>query len=310
MPRCIGIVTSSTGAAVQDILTVLKRRYSHANIIIYPTLVQGEQAAPAIVKAIQIANQRAECDILIVGRGGGSLEDLWPFNEEIVALAIYESEIPIISAVGHEVDFTIADFVADLRAPTPSAAAELATPDLNDLLISLQQSKQSFIRHMQAKIKHQLEQVKWMNKHLQQQHPKRRLAEKMQKLDYCELSLVQLQTRWIAQYQTKLHLLSVGLQQKHPKQHIQYLQHELAMLREQLNIKTQTAVTKKQVQLANLAGRLETLSPLATLQRGFAIASTTHHQVITHASNVKKGDAIEIRLMTGTLDCIVEKVRP
>src|SRR3990167_3374727 len=132
-PQCIGVVTSPTGAAIRDILHVLKRRYPCVPVIIYPTLEQGETAAPAIAKAIHLANQRKECDVLIVARGGGSLEDLWPFNEEVTAKAIYESKLPIISGVGHEIDFTIADFVADVRAPTPSAAAEIAVPDRTEI---------------------------------------------------------------------------------------------------------------------------------------------------------------------------------
>lgn len=308
LPLCIGVVTSPTGAAVRDIITVLKRRYPHTAVIIYPSLVQGGEAAASIVNAIKIANQRKECDLLIVGRGGGSLEDLWPFNEEIVAYAIYESEIPIISAVGHEVDFTIADFVADLRAPTPSAAAELATPDQADLLLTLQQSKQRLLRQIKSKLKAQHDQVGWIDKHLQQQHPKRRLTEKMQKLDYYELTLAQLQVKLISRYQTKMHLLSARLQHQHPQIHIQQAKHQLSLLREQLNVKTNNLLSQRQHQLAHLAGTLDALSPLATLKRGYAIANTEDHHVITNANTVKKGDAIQVRLMQGSLDCTVEKV--
>lgn len=263
VPCCIGVITSATGAAIRDILTVLKRRYPIVPIIIYPTLVQGNTAAPAIVKAIETANQRNECDLLIIARGGGSLEDLWPFNEEIVAHAIYKSELPIVSAVGHEVDFTIADFVADVRAPTPSAAAEIVTPDINDIVISLRRDAQRLNRCITIKLQHTLQHVKWLNTHLYQQHPKRRLAEKMQRLDYCEMTL--------------RHLMN------------------------------QLLLTKK-AHLANASASLDALSPLATLKRGYAIATDTNQHVITAAEQVKIGDRVDVKLADGGLSCKVEQI--
>jgi len=203
-PKQIGIITSSTGAALHDVLTVLKRRYPLAPIILYPTLVQGSTAAAHIVHAIQTANQRGECDVLILTRGGGSLEDLWPFNEEAVAHAIYHSQLPIISAIGHEVDFTIADFVADKRAPTPSAAAEMAVPSTPELERLLTRYTMQFSRLMQQKITATKQLLVWMHKHLVQQHPKRRLLEKIQRLDFCELQLTQLIQMKIAKQQTRL----------------------------------------------------------------------------------------------------------
>lgn len=258
-PQCIGIITSPTGAAVRDILTVLKRRYPCASVIIYPTLVQGDTAAPNIVSVIEIANKRKECDVLLLARGGGSLEDLWPFNEETVAHAIYNSTLPIISGVGHEVDFTIADFVADLRAPTPSAAAELATPDRNELMQQLQSCWLRTVRLQQHQIEQIKKQVAWSDRHLQQQHPKRKLAEQSQRLDYFELTFSKL-------------------------------------------IESQLA--KKQRQLAEAAGKLDVLSPLGTLQRGYAIA-THQSTVLRRASDVKSGDPISLRLMEGKLECQV-----
>jgi exodeoxyribonuclease VII large subunit len=168
IPRSIGIVTSPTGAAIRDILHVLKRRYAFAPIIIYPTLVQGDKAAAQIVKAIQLANQRQECEVLVLARGGGSLEDLWPFNEEQVAQAIFASRIPIITGVGHEIDFTIADFVADIRAPTPSAAAELITPDCMDLITRFLQTEQRLMHLMKQKLQLTTQQLRWAEKHLNQ----------------------------------------------------------------------------------------------------------------------------------------------
>ena len=188
LPRCIGVVTSATGAAIRDILSVLKRRFASIPVIIYPTAVQGNAAAAQIAEAIAVANQRQECDVLIVARGGGSLEDLWPFNEEKVARAIFASDIPIISGVGHEIDFTIADFIADHRAPTPSAAAELVSPDRMKW-----QQDLSIIQHrLTQSILNKLQQLKYTLSSLTKQlrHPGERLREQNQHLDLLEQKLV------------------------------------------------------------------------------------------------------------------------
>lgn len=262
-PKQIGVITSATGAAIRDILTVLKRRFSFLPVIIYPTLVQGDTAAPAIVKAIEIANRRNECDVLILARGGGSLEDLWPFNEEIVAHAIFASQIPIISGVGHEVDFTISDYVADLRAPTPSAAAEIAVPDGEELLKKLTRYQQQLPRLLQNKLKSLKQHLHWMEKHLLQQHPKRRLLEKMQSLDLSELRLITLMTNLLQARQTTL---------------------------------------------GQAAAKLDALSPLATLRRGYAIASTENGEIIRTGKEVKPGDAMSVRVKKAIIHCNVQKV--
>ena len=259
-PGQIGVITSATGAALRDILNVLKRRYTSAPIIIYPTLVQGSTAAPAIVQAIATANSRNECDVLILARGGGSLEELWAFDEESVAHAIYQSNIPIISGVGHEVDFTIADFVADVRAPTPSAAAEICTPDQAELLQHLQKYEQQLARRMQQKVLGGKQQLAWMEKHLLQQHPKRRLLEQAQRLDMFDMTLTNIITKHI---------------------------------------------TKLQTQLANAAAKLDALSPLATLKRGYAIATDTNNHIIHSTKTTTPGDKIKVRLHDGTLSCTI-----
>lgn len=182
--RTIGVVTSATGAAIRDILTVLKRRFPAIAVVIYPTAVQGKQAAPQITRAIQIANHRNECDVLIVARGGGSLEDLWPFNEEIVARAIFASQLPIVSAVGHEIDFTIADFVADVRAPTPSAAAELVSPDGQEWLVRLNKMIDAFTKQIKILCKHQQQALTALTKQLR--HPGQRIQDQFQRVDDLE----------------------------------------------------------------------------------------------------------------------------
>lgn len=262
-PKCIGIITSPTGAAIRDILTVLKRRYPCVPVIIYPTLVQGDTAAPAISAAIQLANQRQECDVLIVSRGGGSLEDLWPFNEEITAKAIFESVIPIISGVGHEIDFTIADFVADVRAPTPSAAAEIATPDKAEILAQLNRHAHHLIRCIKQRLSNQIEQLGWIHKHILQLHPSRKLNEKMQLLDHYESRLAGLMMQKIQQQRTRL---------------------------------------------ASAASKLDGISPLATLQRGYSITTKQNGKLIHQSSQVKVGEMVKVCLQRGHLECEVAKI--
>lgn len=306
-PKQIGVITSATGAAIRDILTVLRRRFPCLSIIIYPTLVQGETAAPAIVNAIQIANKRNECDVLILARGGGSLEDLWPFNEEIVAQAIHQSRLPIISGVGHEVDFTIADFVADKRAATPSAAAEIASPHKKELLKMLLTNQQYVIQRIKNKLLGSSQQVIWIKKHLVQQHPKKRLLEKMQRLDYTELNLVQLQTRMLNKRQTEVKNLNFRLHRQFPIESIHKLINQAHLLQQKLKNVLIKNLNKHQTKLAGVAAKLDTLSPLATLNRGYAIALKNNH-ILNNAQKLKPGDALHVRLAKGSLDCLVEKV--
>jgi exodeoxyribonuclease VII large subunit len=307
-PQQIGVITSPTGAAIRDILTVLKRRYPSVSVIIYPALVQGEGAAPAIVKAIHLANERRECDVLILSRGGGSLEDLWCFNEETVALAIYKSQIPLISGVGHEIDFTIADFVADVRAPTPSAAAEIVTPDQAELLSLLTRHHQHLSQQIKNKANALKQQMEWTFKHLQQHHPKRKLREQMQSLDYYELTFLQIQTKQINKLTTKLAELDAKLHRLDPIHHIVKWQHQLNLYNQELNNLIGQQFNQHQVKLGTIAAKLETLSPLSTLNRGYAIASDKNHHVLRDTKNLKKGDKVEIRLLEGSLDCSVEKI--
>ncbi|MDR3477484.1 MAG: exodeoxyribonuclease VII large subunit [Gammaproteobacteria bacterium] len=306
IPTSLGVITSPTGAAIQDILSVLGRRFPSLPVIIYPTPVQGDTAAPHIVNAIRTANRRKECDVLILARGGGSLEDLWPFNEEIVANAIFKSEIPIISGVGHEVDFTIADFVADQRAPTPSAAAELVTPDSDELSISLERSEQRLARQIQHKIRQFQQTLTWTNKHLQQQHPKRRLAEQTQRLDLYELTLARLQKKLLTQHQATLATLKVQLAGLKPTHLIREIHNQLSLQQQSLSNIMQRRQQQEQQQLASLAAKLDGLSPLSTLKRGYSI-TTKNHEVLRSANQTQAGDKIHITLMEGSLDCTVNQ---
>ncbi len=188
-PRCIGVITSPSGAAIRDILHVLARRFPAAAVLIYPTSVQGAAAAPALVAAIELATARTECDVLILARGGGSLEDLWAFNDERVARAIYRCPIPIVTGIGHEIDFTIADFVADLRAPTPSGAAQLVVPDASQWLHRLAQLAARFAAAVQRSLKSERGRIDALHRRLQQAHPRARLLQHSQRLDDLEARL-------------------------------------------------------------------------------------------------------------------------
>lgn len=213
-PSKIGIITSITGAAIQDVLTVLKRRYPIAEIVIYPTLVQGNQAADAIVKMIQRADKEKICDVLLLTRGGGSLEDLWPFNEEKVARAIYDCLLPIITGIGHEIDFTIADFVADVRAPTPSAAAETMTPDKIEITAWLKQKEKQLHHLCQSTLHKKTLVLSQLTQRLHKQHPKAQLEMQKQKLQ---------------QYQHRLPMLMNTLL-RHKKQHLSAMGKQLHQL--------------------------------------------------------------------------------
>jgi exodeoxyribonuclease VII large subunit len=307
LPACIGVVTSPTGAAIRDILSVLERRFPALPVIIYPTPVQGESAAPNIVNAIRTANQRKECDVLIISRGGGSIEDLWSFNEESVARAIFDSEIPTISGVGHEIDFTIADFVADHRAPTPSAAAELVVPDVVEYQESFERQKLRLFRIIQQTVLGTMKTVAWISKHLQQQHPKRRLAEKSQHLDLCEAALVRVITQRINHLQNLIRSGKIELLSNTPAHRIRALNSLLERSYQSLRNTVNSHLQIQQQALISAASKLDALSPLATLQRGFSITTKNSH-ILKTVHNVKIGDKVNVRLADGCLDCAVERI--
>lgn len=305
-PKKIGVVTSATGAAVQDILTVLERRNPNLPVIIYPTLVQGAQAAASIVEAINLANFRDEVDLLIVGRGGGSLEDLWCFNEEIVAHAIFNSELPIISAVGHEIDVTIADFVADMRAPTPSAAAELVSQDQSHL----QQQIDNLSRRLQQAMQNQLTKRKHKQSYLQQalmaQHPQNKLQQQSQKLDELSLRLGQAIRKNIQQQRFHVAQLDGRLQAKSPVHKLSAMQQQQQNLEQRLRSAMQRRMQQEQDKLANLAQQLQTVSPLATLSRGYSITQDENEKVITSIEQVKSGMQITTRVSDGVIHSTVD----
>lgn len=305
-PQHLGIVTSPTGAAVKDVLSVLKRRFPNLPVSIYPTQVQGQQAAGQIVKAIEQANRDQICDVLIVGRGGGSLEDLWPFNEEVVARAIFNSAIPIISAVGHEVDTSISDYVADLRAPTPSAAAELVSPDRFEWLGRFEQLERSLMRIMQNKLSQHNFHLVQLLKRLR--HPKDKLNEHMQRLDLAEMRLKNAMEQRLHKSQQRLQTCQQSLSQFKPDKQLALMQQTNTQLAKRLNKAIKDALQSHQQSLAQQVELLNAVSPLSTLSRGYAINTTESGEVIHSTSQVKTGDTLLATLHQGKLSCTVNEV--
>lgn len=264
-PHSIGVITSPTGAAVHDILTILERRYPLAQVVFCPVQVQGGLAAPQIVSALHRMNRLKCADVIIVGRGGGSLEDLWPFNEEAVARAVAASAIPVISAVGHETDFTICDFAADLRAPTPSAAAELAVPDKTELLGGIQAQRYRLQNAVSA-----------------------RLAE-------ARGSFVPLAESRVM---------------KNPLEPVELRRVQIDQLLTDLTFAMRRREDGAKEQLANVSGRLNTLSPLAVLSRGYAVVFSESGQTVPKMKEIRKDDKILVQMADGSLRCTVNDTKP
>ncbi|WP_372881902.1 exodeoxyribonuclease VII large subunit [Psychromonas sp.] len=299
--RRIGIITSSTGAAVHDILSILQRRDPRLQVIIYPSLVQGAASAASVAAQIQLANVRNECDLLIVGRGGGSLEDLWCFNEAVVAYAIYNSRLPVISAVGHEIDVTIADFVADVRAATPSAAAELVSQNkafhqtqLDTLTGRIKQAIQAQLQlksHRHALIKEKLLNL----------HPKHKLQQQTLQLDELSLRLQHALQATINNKKQHAQFLHNALSRQSPEHFISVEQQKHQQLLHRLTHAAQTSLKQQERLLHNRITQLNAVSPLATLARGYAIVKDSQGQVTTDPAKLQPGDQIEIRLHKGEI---------
>ncbi|MGZ8152896.1 MAG: exodeoxyribonuclease VII large subunit [Methylovulum sp.] len=310
LPHCIGVITSPSGAAIRDILTVLKRRFAAIPVIIYPVTVQGDNAKHDIAKAIAIANQQGQCDVLILGRGGGSLEDLWAFNEEIVARAMFASKIPIISAVGHETDFTIADFVADLRAATPSAAAEHATPDQQEWLSRFIQLEVRLKKQLQRKLEQHQQSLDWLSKRLQQQHPGQRLARNARRLNELELRLNQAIQSKLKHSAGIVEAKTAKLWQYHPAVKINNYKQQQIYLRNRLTAAIHNKLEKLNQRLVTCSQTLNAVSPLATLNRGYALAIEQRSgEIIRSTEQLTLGDMIETRLAKGQFISQVKEIK-
>jgi exodeoxyribonuclease VII large subunit len=306
VPRRIGVVTSPTGAAIHDILRVLRARFPVAAVLLYPTAVQGAAAVPEIVRAIESASRRSECDVLIVARGGGSLEDLWCFNDERVARAIANCRVPTISGVGHEVDVTIADFVADVRAPTPSAAALAATPDKATWLESLALMHLRFGGAMGRYLRAQLLSLGGLTQRMQLSHPGARLQQHAQRLDDLEQRLRLALRAGVMGKRQRLDTLSTRLWRENPRHRLEALRAQAATLRQRLATAMGTTLGALEQRLALGSRTLDAVSPLATLGRGFAVVHrVADGALLRDAAQAPVGTEIEARLSKGRLRATV-----
>ena len=306
LPQRIGLITSPSGAAVRDMITVLARRFPSIPVIVYPTAVQGEFAAPQIVTMISTAIERNECDVLIIGRGGGSLEDMWPFNEEIVARAIADCPIPVVSAVGHEIDFTIADFVADLRAPTPSGAAELVVPDHAEWLRQLVTTSTRIAQLARRYIEDRFQEIDWLGKRLTQSSPAATVARQRDWLRNLRQVLIGTIRHDLSTRRRHIDDTRARLLQRSPAMGVQQSIRRMNKLEQRLEVAGRNRIDRLQQRL-KLAGRtLDSVSPLATLGRGYAIVTERESgQLLTAASSVAAGVNIQARLAEGSLEATV-----
>jgi exodeoxyribonuclease VII large subunit len=306
LPKRIGIITSPTGAAVRDILHVLARRFPAAAVMIYPVAVQGAQAAGEIIAALEAAGRRAECDVLILARGGGSLEDLWAFNDERLARTIVASPIPVITGIGHEIDFTIADFAADVRAPTPSAAAELVVPDAEEWRNAFLQLGARLRRAMRRRLEEHGERLRWLTARAALASPVARLSARAQRLDELEQGLLRCMRRRLVEHRARLRWLAGRAAQVSPAQRLRQHRQRLTNLETQLTRAMRLALDLRLKKLAPLARTLNAVSPLATLDRGYAIVSTADGGILRNAADAKPGTLIDARLSEGRIRARVE----
>ena len=299
MPKKIGIVTSSDGAVFRDVINVLGRRAPNIELILIQTAVQGERAPPEICSAISKARSIKDIDAIILARGGGSIEDLWAFNNESVARAIHKSDIPIISAVGHETDFTIADFVADLRAPTPSAAAEIISQSYSQLNESLEGYKQLIVNAITSLIKREFKELQNLSKRLR--HPGDKLRELSQKLDNTETYINKSIQNHLLSQRNYLNLQSSKLLQQSPFQNLQESKHKLYDLSKSLTFLISQIGKEKRSSLLALSSTLDAVSPLAVLNRGYSILTTKSGKVVTDEKEVETGEELTAKLKEGEI---------
>lgn len=308
-PKRIGIITSPTGAAVRDIITTIKRRYPVVDLVVIPVLVQGERAAQSIARGIEIANRIGQFDTLIVGRGGGSIEELWSFNEEIVAKAIYQSKIPIISAVGHETDTTISDFVADLRAPTPTGAAELAVPSQEELKNTISQLNQRLNLSVKQVVTAEAKRLKTLMNSYAFRYPSELVKLKEQQLDQ-KIEVLDRMLETKVQQSTTVHeSLTKRLLLQHPKERIVQLEKQLVELTEAGRRSMERILERNERELVNVIDKLSLVNPLEIMKRGFALPYDSKGHLIKSVKHVKEEDLMMINLTDGMIEAEVLKVK-
>ncbi|MCA0982797.1 exodeoxyribonuclease VII large subunit [Halobacillus yeomjeoni] len=308
-PKHVGVITSPTGAAVRDILTTINRRYPIVPVSILPVLVQGERAASSVVNAIQYANQHLDCDVLIVGRGGGSIEDLWGFNEEVVARAIADSHIPVISAVGHETDTTISDFVADVRAATPTGAAELAVPSIVELREQVRAHQHRLQRAMDNKHLESRQRLKRLQKSYAFKYPEQLMRQKEQDLDRLLERLSKQMVHTHNQTNEKWRNLHNRLLLQGPDKQIRDGSQQLKKQTKQLQMRFQDILKAKKERFHSNIDKLTLLNPLEIMKRGYAIPFSEDGEVIKHVSHVEKGSALSLKVQDGSIECEVKGLK-
>ncbi|WP_267221675.1 exodeoxyribonuclease VII large subunit [Dyella silvae] len=299
--RRIGVITSPTGAAIRDVLSVMSRRWPLAEVDVLPVPVQGREAPPAIVQMLRKASASGRYDVLLLTRGGGSLEDLWAFNDEQVARAIHASAVPVVSAVGHEIDFSIADFVADLRAPTPSAAAELLVPDAHALRRHLYQLQQRLVTLEQRRLQSRIQRVDQLLARLQAQRPQARLARDRERLMHLHHRMRGLQREQAQRRRAALDRVHARLLAQHPRLRLMLLRRQLTGLSQQLRQSIERRLERDRLTLQQTGRALHAISPLATLDRGYAILFDADGKVVRSAQNVPEGSSLRARLADGEL---------
>ncbi len=310
LPRAIGLITSASGAAVQDVLSTLSRRYPLAPVYLYPVPVQGAAAAPAIVKALDALPRRAPVDVVLLVRGGGSLEDLWSFNEEAVARAIRACRVPVICGVGHETDVTIADFAADLRAPTPTAAAERVAPDVGDWRETIDRQARRIADALQRQVRQNHERLRSLEARVQNQHPRRRLQDAAQRLDELLQRAPHLLSARIDHRRQRTEHLAARLAAHAPAAAIQQHRHQLAALQARLVSTQQRRLANADARWQRSTAQLDSLNPREVLKRGYAIALDGEGRALTDAATTSSGAALRLILSRGELDARVERSHP
>ena len=297
-PNCVGVITATTGAAIRDVVTTIQRRYPLTEVCIYQTLVQGSGAAASIADNIRRANAEGQCDVLIVGRGGGSIEDLWAFNEEPVARAIFESRIPIISAVGHETDTTIADFVADLRAPTPTAAAEMAVPNRADLIQSMLIVQSRLQQMMTSRVQYEKTRLSKLSNAYPLANPERLYRPFSERLAQADIDLQKSVEYVMKHTQNELALLTSRLESKSPKQQITFTGRQIEQMQQQLTRIMQHKLAQHKMQFTNTVRTLEVLNPLAIMAKGFSVVYKDE-KVVKSVGQLQEGESVTIQLHDG-----------
>jgi exodeoxyribonuclease VII large subunit len=306
LPRKVGIVTSPTGAAIRDMLRILERRNASLDVLLYPVKVQGQGAAEEIAEGIRCLNRRDDIDVIIIGRGGGSIEDLWAFNEEVVARAVYESGLPLISAVGHEVDFTISDFVADLRAPTPSAAAEMVSGAREDLRMSVN----SLTGRLSQAVRRGMERRRL---HLERLvHNKafavtpNKIRDFQQRFDEATSRMSQAMRRYTSEIRQRERVLAARLNALDLRRIIKHKKEILVRMDQGLASAVRVRLHHERARLELAVGKVDALSPLAILKRGFALCRDSKGAIVKRAADVTLGDNVRVTLAAGELDCRIE----